>query len=94
MNFEWDEAKRKINLNKDGIDFVAAATIFDDVERIETEDDRQDYGEIRIQVIGEAKPGILFVVYTERDSGSVYRIVSARKANKKERALYNSMKGF
>lgn len=94
MNFEWDETKRQINLSKHGIDFVAAATIFDDIERIETEDDRQDYGEIRIQVIGEAKPGILFVVYTERDSGNTYRIVSARKANKKERALYNSMKGF
>lgn len=94
MKFEWDETKRKINLDKHGIDFVAAATIFDDIERIETEDDRKDYREVRIQVIGEAKPGILFVVYTERDAGETYRIISARKANKKERALYNSMKGF
>lgn len=48
MKFEWDEGKRNTNLNKHGIDFVAAATIFDDIEWIETENDRQDYGEERI----------------------------------------------
>ena len=94
MNFEWDENKRKINIQNHGIDFVAAVSIFDDFNRIEAEDDRQDYGEERIQVIGSAKPGILFVVYTERDSGGTYRIISARKANKKEKAVYNSMLGM
>jgi uncharacterized DUF497 family protein len=94
MNFEWDESKRKINLSKHGIDFVAAVSIFKDQNRIEALDDRQDYGEERVQVIGTAKPGILFVVYTERDSSNTYRIISARKANKKEKALYNSMLGM
>ena len=94
MDFEWDENKRKINLSKHGIDFVAAVSIFEDHDRIEAVDDRQEYGEERVQVIGVAKPGVLFVVYTERDSGNSYRIISARKANKKEKALYNSMLGM
>lgn len=91
MNFDWDDNKRQSNIKKHGIDFIAAINIFDDRERIETIDDRHDYGEERIQVIGQAKPGILFVVYTQRDKGDTYRIISARKANRKERALYLSM---
>ncbi len=93
MNYEWDEDKRKKNINKHGIDFVAAVDIFNDIERIETIDDRDDYGEERIQSIGEARPGILFVVYTLRKKNSTRRIVSARKANKKEKALYFSLLG-
>lgn len=93
MDFEWDEKKRKINLEKHGIDFVAARTVFDDKERIETVDDRHDYGEERIQTIGYAKPGILFVVYTYRDNNQTVRFISARKANKKEKSLYNSLIG-
>lgn len=93
MEFEWDENKRRSNIEKHGIDFVAAAAVFKDKDRIAAEDDRKDYGEVRIQVIGEAKPGVLFVVYTERDSGNTARLISARKANRKERATYNSMRG-
>jgi uncharacterized DUF497 family protein len=93
MNYEWDEKKRKINIDKHGIDFVAAITIFKDNERIETEDTRNDYGEPRLQVIGEARPGLLFVVYTLRGQGASRRIISARKANNKERTIYLSMKG-
>ena len=55
---------------------------------------RLDYGEERVQVIGMARPGLLFVVYTERDKGDTYRIISARRANKREKALYNSMLGI
>ncbi|MCP4430482.1 MAG: BrnT family toxin [Gammaproteobacteria bacterium] len=93
MNYEWDEEKRKSNIEKHGIDFVAAKEIFSDAERIETIDDRHDHSEVRIQTIGYAKPGILFVVYTLRDNENTRRFISARKANKKERALYNSLIG-
>ncbi|BBM01478.1 BrnT family toxin [Microbulbifer sp. GL-2] len=93
MDFEWDENKRLRNLDKHNIDFAVATEVFQDQERIETEDTREDYGEERIQVIGMAKPGILFVVYTERNSGNSYRLISARRANRKERAIYNSMLG-
>ncbi|QIL91398.1 BrnT family toxin [Microbulbifer sp. SH-1] len=73
--------------------FRSAAAVFKDKNQIAAEDERKDYGEVRMQVIGEAKPGILFVVYTERDSGNAVRLISARKANRKERAIYNSLPG-
>ncbi len=93
MRFEWDENKNSKNLEKHGIDFNDAITIFDDDERIEAVDNRNNYGEERVQVIGEAKPGILLVVYTWRKSKSSRRMISARTASKKERALYQSMRG-
>lgn len=80
------------NIDKHGIDFSDAVTIFDDSDRIEAIDDRNNYGEERIQVIGEAKPGILMAVYTWRKSGTSRRMISARTASKKERLMYLSMK--
>lgn len=92
MKFEWDENKNQINMKKHGIDFNDAITIFDDDDRIEAIDDRKDYGEERMQVIGEAKPGILMAVYTWRDNRNSRRMISARTASRKERAIYQSMK--
>jgi len=94
MKYSWGENKRNSNIQKHGIDFVAAIDVFEDENRIETEDDREDYGESRLQTIGYAKPGLLFVVYTYRDDGNTRRFISARRANKKERAVYNSMLGM
>lgn len=93
MIYTWDEQKRTINLNKHGIDFVDAAEIFNDPNRIETIDARQDYGEERLQTIGYAMPGLLFVVYTYRDNNTKRRLISARKASTKEKAIYNSQIG-
>lgn len=85
--------KRTTNLDKHGIDFIDAAEIFNDPNRIETIDGRQDYGEERLQTIGYAMPGLLFVVYTYRDSKTKRRLISARKASAKEKAIYNSQIG-
>lgn len=87
MNFEWDEDKNSSNKAKHGIDFRDAVHVFDDPRYITREDER-DYGEQRFQLIGMAKFGILFVVYTER-SGDVVRLISARKATKVERKVYD-----
>ena len=92
MLFEWDENKNIKNLKKHGIDFSDAITIFDDDDRVEVYDNRNAYGEERIQVIGEAKPGVLMAVYTWRKSNTSRRMISARTASKKERVLYQSMK--
>ena len=92
MLFEWDEKKNAKNIEKHGIDFIDAMTIFDDDDRIEGVDDRNDYGEERIQVIGEAKPGVLMAVYTWRKDNTSRRMISARTASQKERSLYQSMK--
>lgn len=93
MQFEWDENKNSKNIEKHGIDFNDAIAIFDDDERIEAVDNRNNYGEERIQVIGEAKPGVLMAVYTWRKNATSRRMISARTASRKERVLYLSMKG-
>jgi len=92
MKFEWDENKNKKNIDKHGIDFNDAITIFDDENRIEAIDDRNNYGEERLQVIGEAKPGVLMVAYTWRHNTTTRRLISARTASRNERAMYNRMK--
>ena len=93
MIYIWDENKRSINLNKHGIDFIDAADVFNDPNRIETVDERHDYGEERLQTIGYAMPGLLFVVYTYKDNNTKRRLISARKASRKEKAIYNSQIG-
>ena len=85
MEFEWDENKNRLNFEKHGIDFNLAKTAFDG-EIVTKVDGRFDYGEIRQVALGEVEGRVLFVVYTER--GDVIRIISARKANKKERNVY------
>ena len=91
MDFEWDEEKRLKNIKKHGIDFVAVISIFDDPNAIETYDNEHSENEDRYQIIGMAKPGILFVAYTERDAGNTVRIISARRAESYEIAKYRSM---
>jgi uncharacterized DUF497 family protein len=88
MKFEWDENKYKANLVKHSIDFKRAIYIFDDPNRIEKIDNRCDYGETRYQVLGKIQDEIiLFVIATNRP-GKI-RIISARRANKKEKGEYN-----
>ena len=85
MEIEWDNNKAASNLIKHKIDFEDAKNIFLDPNRIEREDKR-DYDEIRIQVIGMVNQVILFVVYTIRNGR--HRIISARRANKNEQRQY------
>lgn len=93
IRYTADPNKREKNIKDRGIDFIAAIPVFSDPEKISAVDNRKDYGEERIQIIGESFPGILFVVYTKRDHGNTRRIISVRLASKKERALYNSLIG-
>lgn len=83
-NFEWDENKRKYNLEKYGIDFIDVVEIFDDPKRIEFENIRD--GEKRFQTIGIVNGVALFLVYTSR--GRKKRIISVRRASKNERKTY------
>jgi uncharacterized DUF497 family protein len=94
-NFEWDEKKNASNLEKHKIDFEFALQIFDGIT-LEKLDTRQNYeearyialGEAPILVLGEINGVILYVAYTWR--GEKRRIISARKANKKEKEAYNA----
>ncbi|MGI9279867.1 MAG: BrnT family toxin [Endozoicomonas sp.] len=90
MEFEWDEEKRLKNMQKHGIDFVSVISIFDDPNAIEQFDDKNSTYEDRYQIIGMARPGVLFVAFTERDGGNTIRIISARRAERSEIAKYRS----
>ena len=83
MHHTWDPAKNAANIRKHGISFERAIRIFDGplVERI---DDRHEYGETRINAIGIIESTEVFVAFAEKGSGE-RRIISARKAGRKER---------
>lgn len=86
MNFEWDENKNRLNINKHGISFQLAAQVFLDENRLEFEDTlHSSRDEPRSIAIGRVHK-ILFVVYTERYEN--IRLISARRATKAEEELY------
>ncbi|MGH8654826.1 MAG: BrnT family toxin [Gammaproteobacteria bacterium] len=85
MIFKWDEAKRLANIRKHGIDFVECESIFDNFT-VTVEDDRFDYGEQRFVTFGLLEGRVVSVVHTE--TPEAIRIVSIRKASKREQALY------
>ena len=86
MNFEWDPEKDKLNQKDHGISFSTAKFIFNDMNRWERFDSKNSNNEDRWQTIGLVHK-VLFVVYTER--GDTIRLISARKADDRERSLYN-----
>ena len=86
MQFEWDEAKNIENIRKHEIDFADVPRIFDGKMLIEL-DDRFDYGEDRWFGIGFLGSGIAVVVWTERQQ-NVFRIISARRANRHEQKRF------
>ena len=88
--FEWDDEKSRRNLDGRGFDFAFAARIFEG-DTLEREDARRDYGERRVVAIGRVEDLTLTVVYTPR--GDAARIISARRANRRERRAYDEAVG-
>ena len=86
MRYEWDETKRRINLQQHGIDFADIPNLFIG-EIVVLEDDRHNYGEIRFLAFGLLAGRLIAVAYTERGE-DVIRLISARKASKHERNQY------
>ncbi len=87
MEFEWDDEKSNSNLAKHGIDFEEAALIFAGLT-ITRIDDRDDYGETREVSIGQLDAHIIIVVVHTDRTGTT-RLISARRANRAERKIYN-----
>lgn len=87
LRFEWDEDKAAINLAKHGVSFLTAAEIFAH-EILERVDDRENYGELRLIALGRAGAEIYKVVYTWRGEAAI-RIISAQKANRHDREIYD-----
>jgi uncharacterized DUF497 family protein len=89
MRFEWDNNKAESNALKHGITFEEAVTVFADPYLLFTEDSRHSQREEREWAIGEAENGsVVVVVFTMR--GERIRIISARKATKRECQRYES----
>jgi len=87
MEFEWDAAKARRNLALHGVDFEDAKRAILDPFRLEILDDRFDYGEDRIQIIGACFGEVLFVVTVSRARNRC-RIISARPATRAESQRY------
>jgi uncharacterized DUF497 family protein len=86
MNYEWDEAKRAINLAKHGVDFADAIGALESPGR--TFEDGDAKGEARFVTLGYGLCNrILYVVWTERSIDTI-RIISARKASPSEARHY------
>lgn len=88
MEFEWDKEKNRLNIEKHGISFEEAVRRLDDVH-LSRPDTRGDYGEVREITIGMIA-GIVVAVVIHTDRDEAIRIISARKANKKERREYHA----
>ena len=92
LEFEWDNNKNKANIIKHGISFETASHVFFDSNRIEKYDEIHSIDEdryITIGMIGNVAV-IVMVVYTERENS--IRIISARKATKREMEEYYDSK--
>lgn len=89
MRFEWDDNKAEANFVKHGIAFEEAVTVFADPYLLFTEDSSHSDREEREWAIGEAENNlILVIIFTMRDQN--IRIISARKATKRERKNYEA----
>jgi hypothetical protein len=88
MQFEWDEKKNKANESKHGVSFEEAQTVFFDENAYEFGDPDHSEDEERFLMLGlSSRLRILVVSYCYRSNESVIRIISARKATKKERTI-------
>ena len=85
MDVEFDAAKRAATLDARGLDMARVDEAFQDAT-LTIPDDRRDYGERRFITIGFLDGTMVVLVWTPR--AHAYRIISMRKANERERRLY------
>jgi uncharacterized DUF497 family protein len=91
--FEWDARKAALNRTKHGVSFEEAATVFGDPDALDGPDLRHSEDEPRFLRLGRALTGrVLIVAYTVRRGvdGESIRIISARRASRKEREAYSA----
>ncbi|MBM4350149.1 MAG: BrnT family toxin [Deltaproteobacteria bacterium] len=87
LRFEWDPIKAKQNLEIHGVSFDEASTAFRDTLSLTIYDPLHSEGEDRFVLIGNSHKGrLLVVIHTEREDK--IRLISPRKATKKERIQY------
>lgn len=91
--FDWDPQKAQANQLKHGVSFEEAATAFLDPDGLDGEDLGHSVGESRRLRLAKSSTGrVLVIAYTERRRGyeEITRIISARRASRKERKSYEA----
>ena len=89
LTFEWDENKNRINQKKHGISFDEASSVFYDDLAILFDDPEHSQEEERFILLGMSEAAnVCIVCHCYRASETVIRIISARKATKKEEERY------
>lgn len=90
MEYEWDDQKRKSNLEKHGVDFIDAVLVFEDENALTIEIDESVHQEKRWVIVGrDPEDRILTMIYTHRKTA--IRIISARMASRSERRQYQEV---
>ena len=85
IRFEWDNNKNTINKKKHKVSFEEASTVFYDEEALMIPDPEHSYEEERFIILGQStNSNLLVVCHCYRASETVIRLISARKASKKE----------
>ncbi len=89
LRFAWDPAKAAANARKHGVTFEEARTVFEDAEGLIIPDPEHSVNEERLVLLGLSSAlRALVVIHCEREGGDLIRIISARKADRGERASY------
>jgi uncharacterized DUF497 family protein len=90
LRFEWDEAKERENRRKHRVSFDEAESVFADEWALLIDDPEHSDEESRFILMGiSAKLRVLVVVHAYREAAGIIRIISARKADARERERYN-----
>ena len=89
IRFEWDPSKAAVNFKKHGVSFEEAQSIFFDEFAIQFFDQEHSTAEERFLLLGlSSKARLLLVCHCEWETGELIRIISARKATKRESTFY------
>jgi hypothetical protein len=89
LRFSWDPRKAQTNLRKHGVSFQEAETVFLDEHALLIDDPDPTGGDDRFLLLGlSAGARVLVVCHCVRERGEIIRIISARRADKKERSQY------
>jgi uncharacterized DUF497 family protein len=90
LRFEWDPKKDAANQRKHGVSFDEATTVFSDERALLLDDPDHSEEEERLVLLGlSANLRTLVVCHCYREAESVIRLISARKASRKERSEYS-----
>lgn len=94
MYFEWDENKNLINQRKHGVSFEEATEVFGDIHAVLFDDPDHSEEEERFLILGMSnRKGVCIVSHCYRGADEKIRIISARKATKTERNIYEEFRG-